>query len=116
MKKRSRAQVKTGPARVSRQRVASTPTTTERALVAMQRWQPNYGGMAASSLGAILWPDRTSHVIAQQGGGDYAAQMLLGRMRRAGLVRVLPGSGSSRWGLTGEGHRAASRATPGLVP
>ncbi len=64
--------------------------------------------MAADELGAELWPDRTGrcgHAIT--GGGDYAAQMLLGRMRKAGLVRTTHDPGSSRWELTTKGSGVA---------
>lgn len=104
-----RAQVKTGRGKVDAQRVASTPTTTERALAILIRERANMDGVAASMLGAQLWPERIGRVFAVQGGGDYAAQMLLGRMRKAGLVRVARGEGSSRWELTSDGYRAAVR-------
>jgi hypothetical protein len=91
-------------------RVSSTPTITDRALLIMLRERPNLGAMAASLIGAMLWPERSGRVVAVHGGGDYAAQMLLGRMKKAGLVRVISGAGSSRWELTGEGNEAAVRA------
>lgn len=70
-----------------------------------------HGPMAAGELGDRLWPDRTGRVSSSNGGGDYAAQMLLGRMRRLGLVRVQPGPGSSVWELTPEGRSyGAARA------
>lgn len=67
-------------------------------------------------IGARLWPNRRSRGCAVQGGGDYAAQMLLGRMRKAGLVRVAHGEGSSQWELTATGRerlRALADGTPG---
>lgn len=66
--------------------------------------------MSASCVGAIVWPwgerKRKGRVIASQGGGDYAAQMLLGRMRKLGLVQVQHGEGSSVWELTEKGKAA----------
>lgn len=85
-------------------------STVDQALMIMLRESPNIGAMAASLLGAMLWgKDRKGRVIAQQGGGDYAAQMLLGRMKKAGLVRTLSGAGSSRWELTADGVQRAVR-------
>lgn len=61
--------------------------------------------MAACELGAALWPDRTGRRwVSSSGGGDYAAQMLLGRMRKIGLVRTTSDPGSSRWELTARGR------------
>lgn len=65
------------------------------------------GPMSASCLGAILWPERKTRGVSHNGGGDYAAQMLLGRARRAGLVRTQHGEGSSVWEATAKGHRVA---------
>ncbi len=64
--------------------------------------------MTAIELGAALWPDRTGRRGQSIcGGGDYAAQMLLGRMRKLGLVRTTHDPGASRWELTLNGHRVA---------
>lgn len=61
-------------------------------------------GTSASIVGAHVWGHtRKGHVVASQGGGDYAAQMLLGRMRKRGWVRVLDGEGSSMWAATRKG-------------
>lgn len=49
-------------------------------------------GLTAGEIGGILWQARKGRVCSVNGGGDYAAQMLLGRMRKAGLVRVHPRS------------------------
>lgn len=43
------------------------------------------------------------------GGGDYAAQMLLGHMKRAGLVRHAPSEGSTRWEVTPLGRAEAAK-------
>ncbi len=65
-----------------------------------------HGSMPASMIGAHLWPNRKTRGSAVQGGGDYAAQMLLGKLRAQNLVRTLNDEGSSRWALTGSGwHR-----------
>jgi hypothetical protein len=64
------------------------------------------GPTSADTIGAALWPGRKTAICASHGGGDYAAQMLLGRMRKRGLVRVAAGEGSSRWEPTVDGIRA----------
>lgn len=63
------------------------------------------GQRAASEVGAYLWPSPHRRGCASHGGGYYAAQMLLGRLRKRGLVRVAHGPGSSRWELTESGTR-----------
>lgn len=77
-------------------------STTERALIILYDHAGNYG-MAASELGPRLWPNRSGRIVSTNGGGDYGAQMLLGRLRKAGLARTLNTEGSSRWALTSEG-------------
>lgn len=72
----------------------------DRALAVLKR-----GPTSAGIVGSRLWPDRKTRGTAVQGGGDYAAQMLLGQMRRNGLVRVQHGDGSSIWELTECGGR-----------
>jgi hypothetical protein len=67
------------------------------------------GPLSASSVGAEVWPGRRGRVIAAQGGGDYAAQMLLGRMRKAGLVQHARSDGSTLWELTPLGRREAAQ-------
>lgn len=69
----------------------------------------------AGEVGAAAWPERKRARIASHGGGDFAAQMLLGRARRAGLVRVAPGDGSSVWELTDKGRQTAT-ALQALAP
>jgi hypothetical protein len=69
-----------------------------------------HGPTAASTLGAVIWRDRPrGHVVSSNGGGDYAKQMLLGRMRRAGLVCTIDSEGSSRWDVTPRGRQAAQK-------
>jgi predicted transcriptional regulator len=77
---------------------ASLPSVTECALVFLA--EAGHHGLGASTLGARLWPSRTSKGCSNGGGGDYAAQMLLGRMRKAGLVRTQRTEGSSVWEVT----------------
>lgn len=67
-----------------------------------------HGEADAGSIGAHLWPDRRGHIVAHQGGGDYAAQMLLGRLRKAGLVTTASGEGATRWVLTPSGRTLAT--------
>ncbi len=113
------------------------PTTTSRALRILAR-RP----MTATALGAELWnvcprcgrgiktgavgdlaactscdwvgqkPQRRGRVAAATGGGDFAAQMLLGRLRKDGLVCGLPltDGGATIWTLTFMGVKAAARA------
>lgn len=63
---------------------------------------------SAGMVGAHLWPERRSRGTAVQGGGDYAAQMLLGRLRKKGWTRVAAGEGSSVWEITSIGIRDLS--------
>ena len=65
------------------------------------------GPDSASGCGAVAWDQRTGRITATQGGGDYAAQMLLGRLKKAGRVRHAPSEGSSLWELTPEGRKRA---------
>lgn len=59
--------------------------------------------MGCADIGGAIWPDRKTSGVSCNGGGDYPAQMLLGRMRKAGLVRVELGDGSSKWIITPAG-------------
>lgn len=65
------------------------------------------GPAAASVFGSEMWPSGRQAIHATRGprhashgGGDYAAQMLLGRLRKKGWVYVMDGEGSSVWALT----------------
>lgn len=81
-------------------------TATDRALVALLG-----GPLDCFTVGAAVWgSSRGGRITAGGGGGDYAAQMLLGRMRKAGLVRTTHDEGSSRWELTPSGRKRASSA------
>jgi hypothetical protein len=68
------------------------------------------GPTSADMVGAAVWSDaRRGRVTSSGGGGDYAAQMLLGRMRKAGLVRHAPSEGSTRWEVTALGREEVAR-------
>lgn len=67
-------------------------------------------GVAAGDVGQATWPDRRRVGVSHNGGGDYAAQMLLGRLKKAGLVEHAPSEGSSLWRLTARGLRAVREA------
>lgn len=78
-------------------------TITQRALFVLAL-EPT----SASMVGAVLWPFRKGKRggVASTGGGDYPAQMLLGRLRKAGLVRTQHTEGSSVWELTPKGAQS----------
>lgn len=68
------------------------------------------GPQSADDVGAIVWKGKKrGRVTSSGGGGDYAAQMLLGRMRKAGLVRTINSEGSSRWEVTALGRAEAAK-------
>lgn len=69
------------------------------------------GPASCSSFGARMWPDRETSGVANQGGGDYPAQMLLGRLKKRGFVRHADSQGSSLWELTEEGEDAVGPGT-----
>ena len=52
-------------------------------------------------------PDRTGRIAAHGGGGDYAAQMILGRLRKRGWAELAPSPGSSRWRCSVSGRAIA---------
>jgi hypothetical protein len=63
------------------------------------------GPATADMVGAVVWKGKKrGKTTSMGGGGDYAAQMLLGRMKKAGLVRHSQGEGSTRWEVTPLGH------------
>ena len=80
----------------------------ERALLYLYK-EAGRDGVSCFDVGGAVWPDRTGRIAASGGGGDYAAQMLLGRMKKAGLVEHAPSEGSSRWRLS-QGGLTAVRA------
>lgn len=79
-----------------------------RALRALAALSP----LPAVEVGRKVWGDRRrGPIVAPHGGGDYAAQMLLGRLRKHGLVRTTIDSwaGCSLWELTEKGREAVPR-------
>jgi len=80
-------------------------TAAQRALLYLYR-DADRDGVSCFDVGEAIWPDRTGRIAASGGGGDYAAQMLLGRLKKAGLVEHAPSEGSTRWRLSLKGLRA----------
>lgn len=87
-------------------RRASTPVTGPGPIQrrALELLAPERYGLTAGILGAQLWPERRGRTCSVNGGGDYAAQMLLGRLRLRGWARVMDGEGSSVWAITPAGR------------
>ena len=81
-------------------------TATQRALLCLQA-ADRYGA-SCYDVGHAAWPERAGRVASASGGGDYAAQMLLGRLKKAGLVEYAPSEGSTRWRLSQKGLREMS--------
>lgn len=82
---------------------------TYRALVILVGRSP----ISADMFGAYLWRGKKrGRVTSSNGGGDYAAQMFLGRLRKRGLARLHPDSyeGSSRWEATTKGRQTLAKA------
>jgi hypothetical protein len=67
------------------------------------------GPQPADMVGVRVWPERTKRPCANQGGGDYAAQMLLGRLKKAGYVRHAWSEGSSLWEITPAGRKKITK-------
>lgn len=72
------------------------------------------GPMAAGDFGGDLWlGQKRGRTVSSNGGGDYAAQQFLGRLRKLGLVRTARETdawrGSSRWEITPEGLDALEK-------
>lgn len=81
-------------------------TPTERSVLRLLARGPRY----AREVDAHAWPDAGSQRAAVTGGGCYAAQMLLGRMRRCGWCRTRnEGAGASLWEITDAGLQALRR-------
>lgn len=80
-------------------------STRERALLYLFK-DAGREGVSCFDVGNAVWPDRTSRIAPGRGGGDYAAQMLLGRMKKAGLVEHAPSNGSALWRLSPKGLEA----------
>lgn len=80
-------------------------TAMQRALLCL--YDGGYSGCSAGEVGAGVWPERECRPgrgVSVNGGGDYAAQMLLGRLKKAGLVEYASSEGSSLWRLSTEGR------------
>lgn len=81
-------------------------TATERALMHLYA-HGGRDGVSCFDVGDAVWPERAAirggRGVSSNGGGDYAAQMLLGRLKKAGLVEHAPSEGSSRWCITRKG-------------
>ena len=98
-------------------RPKTTPTTaTQRALLCLHGG--GYKGCSAGEVGASVWPERQCRPgrgVSVNGGGDYAAQMLLGRLKKAGLVEYASSEGSSLWRLSAKGQKAFQRLAPAPI-
>ncbi len=82
-------------------------TATQRALLCLYK-EAGRDGVSCYEVGHAAWPDRVlrgGRGVSVNGGGDYAAQMLLGRLKKAGLAEHAPSEGSSRWRLSVKGLR-----------
>lgn len=82
-------------------------TASHRALLFLYR-TAGRDGVSCYDVGGAVWPDRVlrgGRGVSVNGGGDYAAQMLLGRLKSAGLVEHAPSEGSSLWRLSVKGLR-----------
>lgn len=86
-----------------------TVKTTDRVL----SYLLEHGPSGCSNVGSVI-ENRCNNRggVSTNGGGDYAAQMLLGRMRKAGLVRTTHSPGSSLWELTRDGRARAMTYRP----
>lgn len=70
----------------------------------------DHGPTGASIFGSVLWRDRRrGRTSSSGGGGDYAAQMFLGRLKRLGLVRHAASEGSTLWELAPLGRVSLAR-------
>jgi hypothetical protein len=68
------------------------------------------GPQSADMVGGFVWEGKKrGRTTSASGGGDYAAQMLLGRMRKIGLVQTTRSEGSSRWEVTALGRAEARK-------
>lgn len=86
-------------------------STTRRALLYLYS-ATGRDGVSCFDVGNAVWPERPvrgGRGVSSNGGGDYAAQMLLGRLKKAGLVEHAPSDGASLWRLSDEGRREVRR-------
>lgn len=65
------------------------------------------GPQGCSAVGEVITNRSGGPRVGSNGGGDYAAQMLLGRMKKKGLVRHAHSPGSTVWELTSAGRERA---------
>jgi hypothetical protein len=69
------------------------------------------GPMSADDFGGDLWSGKKrGRTTSSGGGGDYGAQMFLGRLRKLGFARTTHDPGSSRWEATPAGRIALAIA------
>lgn len=69
------------------------------------------GPMSADDFGCDLWRDmKRGKTTSSGGGGDFGAQMFLGRLRRLGFAQTTHDPGSSRWEATSVGRNALAAA------
>ena len=88
-------------------------TATQRALLYLYE-DAGHHGVSCFDVGNAVWPDRVirgGRGVSVNGGGDYAAQMLLGRLKKAGLVEYASSEGSSRWRLSTKGQNEVRKIT-----
>jgi hypothetical protein len=65
------------------------------------------GPATADMVGAVVWNGKERGKTTSS--GDYAAQMLLGRMKKAGLVQHARFDGATRWEVTTLGRAEAAK-------
>jgi len=98
-------------------RIGTAATTTQRALLCLRA--SGWNGISAGEVGESVWPDRVigfGRGVSSNGGGDYAALMLLGRLKKAGLVEYAPSEGSTRWRLSTKGRNEAQKMAGAQEP
>jgi hypothetical protein len=83
---------------------AAKLTTTQKVVLYLHK----HGPSSCFDVGESI-DNRRGRISSGKGGGDYAAQMLLGRMRKAEIVRVGNYDGSSKWELTQGGLQLARK-------
>ena len=86
---------------------------TQRVLLYLCQDSSRYG-VSCFDVGNAAWPDRIvrgGRGVSTNGGSDYAAQMLLGRLKKAGLVEHAASTGSSLWRISPKGRSAVQEAS-----
>lgn len=61
--------------------------------------------MGCAWVGDAIRPESTRMRMPNHGGGDYAAQMFLGKLRKRGLVEQVNTGGSSAWQISWAGRK-----------